>query len=166
MSWYSSCKTSRPHWLFSYFQFILFKKTVDLNLLENLEKFKSKSVKERVLVIVFWISKRINPIPNSTADNTKKKKVRERTLILSKVNPKIKEIEYRVIQRISAVSNKWAEVLVLTKRLKKIKKKNKKKIFKLSTIIEQTILWDSSVAFILKLLKKNHYSIIVTYVHS
>lgn len=54
---------------------------------------------------------------------------------LSKVKPTIREIAYKDIQRISAVNNKWADVLVLIKRLKKIKKKNKKKIFKLSTII-------------------------------
>lgn len=65
--------------------------------------------------------------------------------MLSKVNPKVKEIEYKVIQRISAVSSKCAEVLVLIKRLKKIKKKNKKKIFKLSTIIEQKILFGNTL---------------------
>ena len=54
---------------------------------------------------------------------------------LSKVKPTIRETAYKDIQRISAVNNKWADVLVLIKRLKKIKKKNKKKIFKLSTII-------------------------------
>lgn len=103
------------------------------------------------------MSKRISPIPNSTADSTKKKKVRERTLILSKVNPKTNEIEYKVIQRISAVSSKWAEVLVLIKRLKNIKKKNKKKIFKLSTIIELKAPFDSTVVLILKLFKKKSF---------
>lgn len=120
-----------------YFHFILFKKITDLNLLANFEKLKSESVKDKVLVIVFWINNKIKPIPNSTADKTKKKKVKDKTLIQSNIKPIINEIAYNVIHKISAVNNKWIDVFVLIKRLKKIKKKNKNKIFKLSTIINK-----------------------------
>lgn len=119
----------------NYFQFILFKKIKDLNLLENLEKFKSLSFKDKDLVKVFCINKSIKPIPNSTADKTKKKNVKDKIFKLSNSRPTIKDTPYKVIHKISAVNSKCTEVFVFTKRLKKIKKKNKIKIFKLSTII-------------------------------
>ena len=46
------------------------------------------------------------PIPNSTADNTRKKNVNDRKLTLSYKNPIDSDNMYRVIQSISAVSNK------------------------------------------------------------
>ena len=51
------------------------------------------------------------PIPNSTADNTRKKNVNDRKLTLSYKNPIDSDNMYRVIQSISAVSNKWRAVL-------------------------------------------------------
>lgn len=71
-----------------------------------------------------------SPIPNSIAENIKKKKVRDSKFILSFNKPTNKTIAYRVIQANSAVSSKWIDELVLTKMLDKIKKKNKKKRFK------------------------------------
>lgn len=85
--------------------------------------------------MIFWNNKRTKPIPNSIAEKTKKKKVNERTFKLSKINPIKRTMVYKVIQRSSAVKSKWREVLVLIKILKKIKKKKKNNIFKLSTII-------------------------------
>ena len=62
------------------------------------------------------------PIPNSTADKTKKKNVRERRLILSVRNPRDKTIRYNVIQSISAVNNKCNAFEILNDILKSIKK--------------------------------------------
>lgn len=41
---------------------------------------------------MFWISMVVKPIPNSTADKTKKKKVKAIKLMLSKKVPKLKTI--------------------------------------------------------------------------
>lgn len=57
---------------------------------------------------------------------------------LSYINPTKSVIVYKVIQSNSAVSNKCNEVLVLTKTLKKIKKKKKNSKFKVSIIIFDT----------------------------
>jgi hypothetical protein len=70
-----------------YFQFNLFKKIIDLNFVENLEKFKSFSLKDNERVRTFCINSKIRPIPNSTAESTKKKKVNDKTLRLSKSKP-------------------------------------------------------------------------------
>lgn len=74
-------------------------------------------------------------MPNSIAENTKKKKVKESIFKLSKINPTSRTIVYKVIQSNSAVRSKCREVFVLIKILKNIKKKKKNNIFKLSTII-------------------------------
>lgn len=84
---------------------------------------------------MFCKSNKTNPNPNSMAEKTKKKKVKESTFKLSKIIPIKKTIAYNVIHNNSAVSNKCKEVFVLIKILKRIKKKNKNNIFKLSTII-------------------------------
>lgn len=70
--------------------------------------------------MIFWKSKIIKPIPNSTADSTKKKKVKEIIFKLSYIIPVNKTIEYKVIHNNSAVSNKWSAVFVLTIKLNKI----------------------------------------------
>ena len=67
-----------------------------------------------------------NPIPNSTADKTKKKKVNERRLILSANNPTERTITYRVIHNNSATNNKCKELEILKEMLKRIKKKRTK----------------------------------------
>ncbi len=85
--------------------------------------------------MIFWKSNKTRPIPNSIAENTKKKKVKESIFKLSKINPTSRTIVYKVIQSNSAVKSKWREVFVLIKILKNIKKKKKNNIFKLSTII-------------------------------
>jgi len=66
-----------------YFQFILFKKIDDLNLVANLEKLKSPSLSDNDLVKVFCINNKTKPIPNSTAERTKKKNVMDKTFKLS-----------------------------------------------------------------------------------
>jgi hypothetical protein len=77
---------------------------------------------------MFCRRRRTRPTPNSTADNTRKKKVKERILMLSKTRPTARTITYRVIHKSSAVSNKCSAVLVFINTLKiNIKKKRKSK---------------------------------------
>lgn len=87
---------------------------------------------------MFWNKSKTRPIPNSIAEKTKKKKVKDKIFKLSKIKPKNNVIAYKVIQRISAVNNKWRAVLVFIKILNKIKKKNKKSKFKSPKIILNT----------------------------
>ena len=54
-----------------------------------------------------------NPTPNSTAENIKKKNVKESKFKLSYIIPINKVKAYRVIQSNSAVNNKCNEVLTL-----------------------------------------------------
>lgn len=51
------------------------------------------------------------PIPNSTADKTRKKNVRDRKLTLSYKKPMDKDNIYKVIQSISAVNSRCRAVL-------------------------------------------------------
>ena len=74
-----------------------------------------------------------NPIPNSTADKTKKKKVNDNKLTLSYKNPTERTIIYRVIQSNSAVNNRWSALETLLAILK-ISKKNKIKYRLISPI--------------------------------
>lgn len=101
-----------------------------LNRVANFTKLISFSFKFVDLVIIFWKSNNINPIPNSIAENTKKKKDSESIFKLSNTTPTNTTMAYKVIQSNSAVSNKWRAVLVLIIILKNIKKKNKKSMFK------------------------------------
>ena len=89
---------------------------------------------------IFWSSIVINPIANSTADNTKKKKVNDSKLILSYKNPTDNTTIYNVIHNNSAVNNKWIELTTLLVILKNIKKNNKKYKFKSPTIINYIYL--------------------------
>lgn len=66
------------------------------------------------------------PIPNSTAERTKKKKVNDNKLILSYKNPTDKTIIYKVIHNNSAVKSKCKALETLFAILK-INKKNKMK---------------------------------------
>ena len=72
---------------------------------------------------MFCINIITRPIPNSTADRTKKKKVRESKLELSYIKPIDNTTIYKVIHRSSAVNNKWREFDMLFVILKNIKKK-------------------------------------------
>jgi hypothetical protein len=54
-----------------------------------------------------------SPIPNSTADKTRKKKVKDKRFILSKTNPTEITIIYNVIQSNSAVNNKCSALQTL-----------------------------------------------------
>ena len=74
-----------------------------------------------------------NPIPNSTADKTKKKKVNDNKFTLSYRNPTESTIIYKVIQRSSAVSNKCNALETLFAILN-ISKKNKTKYKLISPI--------------------------------
>ena len=65
-----------------------------------------------VLLIKFKNSNKIKPIPNSIAENTKKKNVKDIKLILSKKKPIIRVKAYNDIHINSAVSNKCKFVLV------------------------------------------------------
>ena len=57
-----------------------------------------------------WTNIIIKPKPNSTADNIKKKKVKEIIFILSKTSPMNKHDMYNVIHSSSAVNNKCRAV--------------------------------------------------------
>jgi hypothetical protein len=62
------------------------------------------------------------PSPNSTADSIKKKNVKDRIFILSKIRPVSKAIIYKDIHNSSAVNKRCRAVLTLTEILKKIRK--------------------------------------------
>jgi len=72
----------------------------------------------------FCIKISTKPIPNSTAESTRKKNVRDIKFILSKRVPKLKTIKYKVIQSNSAVKRRCNAVvtliLILEKRMKNI----------------------------------------------
>lgn len=72
---------------------------------------------------MFCISISKRPIPNSTADKTKKKKVKEITFILSKKDPRVKTMTYSVIHNNSAVKSRCKADVTLTTILD-INKKN------------------------------------------
>jgi hypothetical protein len=62
------------------------------------------------------------PIPNSTADRTRKKNVNDKKFTLSYKSPIDKDNTYKVIQSISAVSNKCRAVFTFTIIVTNIKK--------------------------------------------
>jgi hypothetical protein len=83
-----------------------------------------KSFKFIDLRNIFWVSISTKPIPNSIADNTKKKKVSETKFKLSNKVPIDSINKYKVIHKSSAVKRRCRAVvtfvLILTKRIKKI----------------------------------------------
>ena len=81
------------------------------------------SARLKDLNIIFWTSIKIKPNPNSTADNIKKKKVRESKFKLSNISPIIKEAAYNVIHNSSAVKSKCRAVLTFIAILAIKKKK-------------------------------------------
>ena len=62
------------------------------------------------------------PIPNSTADKTRKKKVSDNKLTLSETYPMAKTTMYSVIQSNSAVNSRWSAFVTLNEILNSIKK--------------------------------------------
>lgn len=79
---------------------------------------------------MFWKSNKTKPRPNSMAEKTKKKKVKDKIFKLSKIKPIKRVTAYKVIQSSSAVSNKWRLVLMFTITLKSKRKKKMKSKFK------------------------------------
>jgi len=68
--------------VFEGLRFVLFK-----NLVENLNEFCVLSDKLKERSIIFWTNISINPNPNSTADNMRKKKVNDNKFKLSNIRP-------------------------------------------------------------------------------
>jgi len=68
--------------VFEDLRFVLFK-----NLVENLNEFCVLSDKLKERSIIFWTNISINPNPNSTADNMRKKKVNDNKFKLSNIRP-------------------------------------------------------------------------------
>lgn len=94
--------------------------------------------------MIFWNNNSIKPKPSSTAEKTKKKKVRDNKFKLSCVKPVNNDMTYKVIHNISAIKSKLRELLTLTNRFKKIKKKNKKSMFKSPIIKLFFLYWNSN----------------------
>lgn len=87
-------------------------------------------VKDIDLRKIFWISIITSPIPNSTADKTKKKKVKDKKLTLSYSSPIDNESTYNVIHSISAVNSKCSAVFTFTIIVTSIKKKIRENRFR------------------------------------
>jgi hypothetical protein len=79
---------------------------------------------------MFCINIMTRPIPNSTADNTKKKKVKDKKLTLSYNSPIESESTYSVIHSISAVNSKCRAVFTFTIIVVSIKKKTIENMFR------------------------------------
>ena len=94
----------------------------------NLDGILPDTSKLRVRVIKCCISSSTSPTPNSTAENIKKKNVRESRLRLLYTRPTSRVSAYKVIQSNSAVSNRCKEVLVLVIRVLKMSKKRANRI--------------------------------------
>ena len=93
------------------------------------------SAKLSDLNIIFCTSIKIKPNPNSTADNIKKKKVRESKFKLSNTSPIINEAAYNVIHSNSAVKSKCKAVLTFIAILAMKKKKINNIIFRSPILI-------------------------------
>ena len=74
---------SIKHNIYQFNQFIFPDLILEINLVEFLKQLVLLFVKDIDLKKIFCISIITRPIPNSTADRTKKKKVKERKLTLS-----------------------------------------------------------------------------------
>ena len=84
-------------------------------------------VKDIDLKKIFCIRIITKPIPNSTADKTKKKNVNDKKLTLSYRNPMDKDNKYRVIHKISAVRSKCNAVFTFIIIVVNIRKKSTEK---------------------------------------
>ena len=122
-----------------------------INRVENLNVFCVLSDKLSDLSIIFWTSIKISPSPNSTADNIRKKKVRESKFRLSNTRPIINEAAYKVIHNSSAVKSRWRAVLTFIAILA-IKKKNINSIMFKSPIL---IIYRTNISFIKHSMAKN-----------
>ena len=85
---------------------IKFDLTRELNLVECLRKSELVSVRDKDRKNMFCINNRMSPIPNSTADKTRKRNVRDIKFKLSYEIPIDNVIKYKVIHKISAVKSK------------------------------------------------------------
>jgi len=83
------------------------------NLVLYFTSFLELSFKLSDLVKTFCTKSRTNPTPNSTADKTRKKKVKDKKLALSYTIPKDNTSTYKVIHKISAVSSRCNAELTL-----------------------------------------------------
>ena len=97
-----------------------------MNLILCLSQFLLLSFSWVDLRKIFWINIVISPIPNSTADSTRKKNVSDSNPALSNKNPVDKTNTYRVIQSSSAVRSRWRALETLKAILKKTKKNKTK----------------------------------------
>ena len=107
--------------------------TLLINLKLCLTQFLLLSCNCRDRKNIFCKSIITKPIPNSTADKTRKKKVKESKLTLSYKKPIDKTMMYNVIQSSSAVNSKCSALETLFAMLK-ISKKNKTKYRLISPI--------------------------------
>lgn len=83
------------------------------NLVLYFTSFLELSFKLSDLVKTFCTKSRTKPTPNSTADKTKKKKVKDKKLALSYTIPRDNTSTYKVIHKISAVSSRCNAELTL-----------------------------------------------------
>lgn len=95
---------------------------------ENFGAWFPPASRLRVRVNKCWISKSTKPIPNSTAENIKKKNVKESRFRLSKARPTTVTIAYSVIHKSSAVRSRCKEVFVWTTSVLSRNKKNMIKV--------------------------------------
>lgn len=130
-------------------KFVLLRKRV-----ENLKEFWVLSAKLSDLNIIFCTSIKIKPNPNSTADNIKKKKVRESKFRLSNTSPIINEAAYNVIHSNSAVKSKCKAVLTFIAILAMKKKKINNIIFR-SPIL---IIYKIKISFTKRCIVRNRKS--------
>jgi hypothetical protein len=101
-----------------------------MNLLFCFNQFLLLSIKLTVLKKIFCNKIVINPIPNSTADSTRKKNVNDSKFMLSYKKPTLNTIMYKVIHNNSAVNSKCSALDILLDILSNIKKNRIKYKFK------------------------------------
>lgn len=110
----------------SYNQGIVLLLILDINRRLCLSQFLPESLSCVDLKKIFWISIITRPIPNSTADNTRNKNVKDNKFTLSKIKPTDKTTTYNVIHSNSAVNRRCNAFETLKAILKNIKKKSMK----------------------------------------
>ena len=99
---------------------------------------------------MFCIRIKTIPIPNSTADKTKKKKVKEMIFMLSYKIPICRTIIYKVIHKISAVNSKCRALETFKVTVIIIKKKITKYKFKSPINIKYILTPEDIVGFVQK----------------
>ena len=79
---------------------------LELKRVECFKKSEFESIRDKDLKKTFWIRSNTKPIPNSTAERTRKRKVSDNKFKLSYEIPKDNVKKYRVIHSISAVNRR------------------------------------------------------------